>query len=99
MSFHKFTRMDQAELRKVLDYLYDGVEATAMPLLQCRNFKQEHDIYKWLYRNQIKGKKLVEFFQNESKTVDGAGYLNAINEIIKRIERERSLKLKQGDLK
>lgn len=92
-------RLEVTQLRKILDYLYDGIPETAMPLLQCRNFKQEHDIYLWLYRNQIKGKKLVEFFSNESNTLDGKGYLNAVNEIIRRIQREKSLKLKSTDLK
>lgn len=92
-------RLEVNQLRKVLDYLYDGVPDTAMPLLQCRNFKQEHEIYFWLYRNGIKGKKLVEFFQNESKTEDGKGYLNAINEILKRITAEKNKRAKITDLK
>jgi len=91
-------RLEVTQLRKVLDYLYDGVPGTAMPLLQCRNFKQEHDIYLWLYHNQIKGTKLVEFFSNESYTHDGKGYLNAINEILKRINLEKR-KAKITDLK
>lgn len=92
-------RLEVTQLRKILDYLYDGVPETAMPLLQCRNFKQEHDIYLWLYRNQIKGKKLVEFFQNESNTEDGKGYLNAVNEILKRITAEKNKRANVKDLK
>jgi hypothetical protein len=92
-------RLGEARLRHVLDFLYDGVPGTAMPLLQCRNFKQEHEIYLWLYHNQIKGQKLVEFFKNESKSEDGTGYLNAINEILKRITREKNRKANIKDLK
>lgn len=92
-------RLSPERLRHVLDTLYDGEPGTAMPLFQCRNFREEHDIFLWLYRNNIKGKKLVEFFQNESKTEDGAGYLNAINEIVRRIRAEKFAKLKANDLK
>lgn len=92
-------RLEVNQLRKVLDYLYDDVPETAMALLQCRNYKQEHDIYLWLYRNNIKGKKLVEFFQNESAAQDGKGYLNAINEILKRITYEKNKRANIKDLK
>ena len=87
------------ELRHVLNYLFDGEMETAKPLLQCRNFpRYEHDIYYWLYRNQIKGKKLVAFFQNESGLDSGEGYLNAINTIIQKIEKDRFKILKASDL-
>lgn len=92
-------RLEVTELRKVLDYLYDGNPATMMPLMQCRNFKQEHEIYVWLYRNGIKGKKLIEFFENESNTQDGKGYLNAINEILKRITIDKNKRANVKDLK
>ena len=95
----RVTILDERRLRVVLDYLYDGHPGTMKHLLQCRNFREEHDIYLYFYRNGIKGKKLVEFFQNESGTVDGEGSLNAINEVIKRIRAERFAKLKANDLK
>lgn len=95
----KRRRLEVSQLRKILDYLYDGEQAVLMPLLQCRNFKQEHEIYVWLYRNQIRGKKLVAFFQNESNAVDGGGYLNAINKIIRSIEYNKTKILKSSDLK
>jgi hypothetical protein len=92
-------RLSPQRLRHVLDTLYDGEPGTAMPLFQCRNFKEEHDVFLWLYRNDIKGRKLIEFFQNESSEKDGSGYLNAINEIIKRIRAEKFARLNAKDLK
>jgi len=94
----KRRRLEVSQLRKILDNLYDGEQAVLMPLLQCRNFKQEHEIYVWLYRNGIKGKKLVEFFQNESNALDGTGYLNGINKIIQKIQAEKNKILNVRDL-
>jgi hypothetical protein len=75
------------QLRKVLDTLYDGEPATAIWLTQIRafyvkkkNIGREHQVYLWLVRNKLIGKKLVEFFENEE------GFLNGMNTIINRIE-------------
>jgi len=64
--------LPEHELRKVLDYLYDGYTPVASSLLQIRGFYhtkknlfREHQVYLWLARNKLRGVKLVEFIENE----------------------------------
>ena len=75
------------ELRTVLDALYDGVPETAFWLTQIRafyskknNLFREHSVYLYLIKNQLTGRRLVEFFKNEE------GFLNGMNFIINRME-------------
>jgi hypothetical protein len=75
------------QLRKVMDTLYNGVPETMFWLAQIRafyskkkNLHREHQVYLWLVRNELTGKKLIDFFQNEE------GFLNGMNTIINRIE-------------
>ena len=84
---HERAGLPVAELRKVLDTLYDGLPETAIWLTQIRSFyakkkniDREHQVYLWLVRNGLHGRHLVEFFQNEE------GFLNGMNLIINRIE-------------
>ena len=84
---HEHQGLPVHQLRKVLDALYDGEPDTAIWLTQIRafyakkkNLTREHQVYMWLLRNELYGKKLVEFFQNEE------GFLNGMNLIINRIE-------------
>ena len=93
-------RLSNQNLRKVLDRLYDGEMGTSFYLLQCRNFpKYEHQIYLWLDRNGLHGKKLIEFFQNESFSHDGQGALNGINFIVRKITNNKFNVLNEKDLK
>jgi len=72
-------------LKRVLDYLYDGNPQTAAPLLFIRhNYKRWQEIFNWLVARKICGKKLVEFFQNESK--DGRGYHMGVTTILNQID-------------
>ena len=72
-------------LKKTLDYLYDGNAMTVKPLLIIRNtYKQYPDIFNWLVKNDIKGQKLVEFFQNESP--DGGGVHLGVTHILSKIK-------------
>ena len=75
------------QLRRVLDTLYDGEMGTMIWLSQIRGFyakkqnvTREHSVYMWLVRNELTGKKLIDFFENEE------GFLNGMNLIINRIE-------------
>lgn len=71
--------------RRLMDYLYDGNPKTAAPLLFIRhNYKRWHEVFSWLMANKIKGKKLVEFFQNESK--DGRGFHCGVTKILNHID-------------
>jgi len=60
-------------LRKVLTFLWDG-EQEAFNILYFikSNYKEWPDMINWLKRNNLKGKALVQMFQNESP--DGGGY-------------------------
>lgn len=93
-------RFSAGKLKPLLDRLYDGEMGTVFYLLQCRNFPQyEHRIYTWLDVNGKRGRKLIEFFQNESFTKDGQGALNGINYIVRQLEADRFKVLNQRDLK
>ena len=84
---HEKAGLPVHQLRRVLDTLYDGVPDSAIWLTQIRafyakkkNITREHQVYMWLLKNELYGKKLVEFFENEE------GFLNGMNIIINRIE-------------
>ena len=73
--------------RLILDKLYEGEPATAMPLLYIRhNFKDHLRIFDWMLQNGIRGRRLVEFFQNESNDDDGGGFIRGISIILSRME-------------
>ena len=73
------------KLRKVLDFLYDGNLDTHRYLYFINShFKRAHKMFLWLCRNDLKGKKLVEFFQNQSP--DGGGYICGCATIISRMD-------------
>ena len=84
---HEKMGLNVYELRKVLDTLYDGEMGTALWLTQIRSFyskkdnmTREHQVYLWLIKNRLTGRRLIEFFENEE------GFLNGMNLIINRIE-------------
>jgi hypothetical protein len=72
-------------LKKIITYLYDG-EQEAFNILYFikANYKDWPLIIKWLKDNKLKGKKLVEAFQNESP--DGGGYHMGVTLILSRIK-------------
>lgn len=73
------------QIRKVLDFLYDGVPATHQYLIFIDStFIRAHKMFLWMVRNELKGKKLVEFFQNESP--DGGGHICGCATIISRMD-------------
>jgi len=80
--------LDEAtRLRVMVDYLYDGAYGTHAILMYIRaNFHQWYQMTEWLYKNRIKGRKLVEFFQNESP--DGGGYLNGCAKILRALSNQ-----------
>ena len=71
----------------VVSSLYDGYPQAALYLAKIRafyckkaKFDREHLVYAWLYRSNLKGKRLVEFFENEGN------FLTGLNKIVNRIE-------------
>lgn len=60
-------------LKKIFNYLCDGeMEAANILYFLKSNYVQWRDMVVWLKRNNVRGKKLVQLFQNESP--DGGGY-------------------------
>ena len=87
-------------LRRVLDYLYDGEPETFRLLENINtNYRRAHRIFLWLVRNEIKGKKLVEFFQNESGEADGLGILSGIVFILSHIDGIKYKTIKATELR
>ena len=81
---------DAQRLRVMIDYLYDG-EYRTYPIITYikANFIQWHEMTEWLYKNRMKGKKMVEFFQNASP--DGGGYLNGCAKILNAVKRSKDM--------
>ncbi len=74
-----------ADFRATLDFLYNGEPQTVKPLLMIKEtYKEWPAIYNWLCRNKLTGKKLVEFFQNESP--DGGGVHMGVTHILSRLK-------------
>lgn len=70
--------------KRVLGYLIDGnKDAENALLFVVGNYKEYPLILSWLVKNKIRGKKLVELFQNESP--DGGGYHLGVTFILSRI--------------
>lgn len=81
----KFVQGELEGLRKVIEYLWDGNnEAFAALLFLKSNYKEWPAMIKWLKDNNLKGKRLVEFFQNESP--DGGGYHMGATIILSRLK-------------
>ena len=81
----KYVANELKGLRKILEYLYDGYQPAFAPLHFIKsNYKEWDLIILWLKNNQVKGKSLVEFFQNESP--DGGGYHMGVTLILSRIK-------------
>ena len=99
MAHYTPLRIDAKQLRKVIDYLYDGHFPTHAIMLQINNnYARAHEVLLWLVRNKIRGARLVEFF-NESRDDDkGAGVLQGVQIILNGIDGEIK-PLTRNDLK
>lgn len=72
-------------LRAAFEYLADGnMEAGGILIFLKGNYKRWADMFTWLKKNEMRGKKLVELFQNESP--DGGGYHLGATYILSRIK-------------
>lgn len=71
--------------KSVLVYLTDGDPRCVFPLKWIfENYKEWREIFKWFKDNDIRGKRLLEFFQNESP--DGGGFHGGITHALSRIK-------------
>ena len=88
------------QLRKVLDFIYDGnIKAFDLLLNINSNYKRAHKIFLWCVRNGIQGQKFVEYFQNESGDTDGGGILSGVTLILGRIDGVKYKRLNAVELK
>lgn len=79
--------LNEWELRRVLDTLYDGEPDTMFWLAQIRafyskkkNVYREHAVYMFMVRQNIRGRKIIEFFNERG------GFLNGMNWLINRMD-------------
>ena len=79
--------------RTIFETLCDGDKNAVMPLTYIKQFKDCIEIFFWLRRNRVQGRKLVEFFRDK-------GNLNAVQYIRGRVQGRRftSEKLNASDL-
>lgn len=85
----KYITNELQGMRKILDYLYDGEQGAFNAMFFIKsNYKEWDKIIMWLFKNQLKGKRMVEFFQNESP--DGGGYHMGVTLILSRIKGQKN---------
>jgi|SaaInlStandDraft_2_1057019.scaffolds.fasta_scaffold185974_2 hypothetical protein len=95
----KFVTGELQGLRKVISFLWDGEqEAFNIVYFLKSNYKEWPDMLNWLKRNNLKGKDLVQMFQNESP--DGGGYHMGATYILNKLKGNRfqTDSVKIGDL-
>ena len=80
--------MTEFELRKFADYLWGGENKVLPVLNQLQQFKRFPEILYWLYRNQIKGKDLIDFF-NDAEGQETRGVLRGVKYIYTRIDNDK----------
>ena len=91
---------EKIALKKILSYLMDGNRKAFFALYFIKaNYKEWPAMIIWLKRNNIRGQKLVEFFENESK--DGGGYHSGATKILSMIDglKHRTRMVKGDELK
>lgn len=95
----RYVTGELAGLRAVISYLYDGNQDAFNILYFIKsNYKAWPEIVRWLKTNKLKGKSLVELFQNESP--DGGGYHLGVTHILSRIKglQHGTVGIKQDEL-
>lgn len=82
--------------RHVFEYLCDGKPEVALFLTFIKSFKEKKDILLWLYRNKIKGDKVVELIYFKGNR----SHLKAVEYILDRVHGRRfiSEKVNADDL-
>lgn len=97
----KFEELNRYQLRKVADYLYDGVPEVAHLMAQVRQFKDGDRVLLWLVKNKIRGQRMVDFFKEESGKDSSKGVMRGVQRALSFINgHKRYLEpLKTRDLK
>lgn len=77
------------QVRKAFEYIADGSAEAAGILIYIKGtYKQWAEVMIWLRKNNIRGEKLAQLFQNESP--DGGGYLLGMSYILSRMKGHKS---------
>jgi len=80
---------DQAT-RRLLEMLWDGDFRVLMKLKEIKElYIRWYLILKWFHNNNIRGKKILDFFKNHSAEDDGGGTLSGIAYILSRVDGKR----------
>ena len=90
--------LNQYQLRRVADFLYDGEPLVAHYMHRVRQFKDGDRILLWFVSENIKGKKIVEFFKNEADEPESMAILRGV-ETARRLMAGNRDKLRGKDLK
>lgn len=85
----KIERFSEAELKRVAEYLYDGV-IEVYPLIQkIRQYKRGDRILLWLVANKIRGHRMIEYFQTESNSSSNRGVLLGVQTALTYMDNEK----------
>ena len=85
----RYVQNELRGLRKVFEHVCAGDEKAAHILIYLKsNYKEWDKMVLWLKQNNLRGKKLVEFFQNESP--DGGGYLLGATYILNKLDGKKN---------
>jgi len=90
-----FSTMSPYEERRSADYLWAGEVGAVKIMGQLKQFKRYPEIMRWLVRNQIRGKRLIDFF-SDAEGKETRGVLVGVKKIYNYIDND---KFNKDDLK
>lgn len=96
-----YEELNQYELRKVADYLYDGHVKVAPLMMQIRSFKKGDRVLLWLVKEKIRGQAMIDYFKTEQNEENNHGVILGVQKALSYIEGHplRREKLTLKDLK
>lgn len=80
--------MNAYEERRTADYLWGGEVGAVRIMGQLKQFKRYPEVMRWLVKNKIKGKSLIEFF-NEARGDETRGVLMGVKKIYNYIDNDK----------
>ena len=80
--------MNAYEERRTADYLWGGEVGAFRIMGQLKQFKRYPEVMRWLVKNKIKGKSLIEFF-NEARGDETRGVLMGVKKIYNYIDNDK----------
>jgi len=89
--------MNREELRWYADRIWGGEYEAVRIMGQILQFNRGDEVIRWLLKNNIKGKRVLEFFQ-EAEGCETKGVMLGVQGALNRIDKE-NFKLTLEDLK